>query len=101
MIGKAISHYRVLEKLGRGGMRKRIGLYLAQRKAGTVYASPYQISALYADLGDKNQAFNGSTPHSTNTTPGSSNFRPIPGSIPCAPIRVTPNWCAKSASRNE
>jgi TolB-like protein len=37
--------------------RKAIEVLLAQRKAKTNYRVPYQIAALYADLGDKEHAF--------------------------------------------
>jgi TolB-like protein/predicted Ser/Thr protein kinase len=39
----------------KGALAKGIEVRLAQRKAG--YFSPYAIAELYADLGDKNQAF--------------------------------------------
>jgi eukaryotic-like serine/threonine-protein kinase len=39
----------------KGALSKGIEVRLTQRKSG--YASPYQIAELYADLGDKNQAF--------------------------------------------
>src|SRR6266853_2080141 len=38
-------------------LRKGIEVYLAQRKAKTDYVSPYGIAQLYADLGDKDHAF--------------------------------------------
>ncbi len=38
-------------------LRKAIEVSLAQRKARTGYVSPYQIARLYADLGDKDHAF--------------------------------------------
>jgi eukaryotic-like serine/threonine-protein kinase len=38
-------------------LRKAIEVSLAQRKAGTEYVSPYGIAQLYADLGDKDHAF--------------------------------------------
>jgi TolB-like protein/Tfp pilus assembly protein PilF len=38
-------------------LRKAIELSLARRKAKTDYVSPYQIATLYADLGDKEHAF--------------------------------------------
>ncbi len=40
-----------------GAARKGIGVLLAQRKARTNYSAPYQIAQLYADLGDKDRAF--------------------------------------------
>ncbi|MHB8655234.1 MAG: protein kinase domain-containing protein [Terriglobia bacterium] len=40
-----------------GAARKGIGVLLAQRKARTNYNAPYQIAQLYADLGDKDHAF--------------------------------------------
>jgi serine/threonine protein kinase/tetratricopeptide (TPR) repeat protein len=36
---------------------KAIEVLLAQRKAKTNYTAPYQIAALYADIGDKDSAF--------------------------------------------
>ena len=38
-------------------LRKGIEVYLAQRKAKTDDVSPYGIAQLYADLGDKDHAF--------------------------------------------
>ncbi len=38
-------------------LRKGIEVYLAQRKQSGTYISPYQIAATYADLGDKDHAF--------------------------------------------
>jgi TolB-like protein/tetratricopeptide (TPR) repeat protein len=38
-------------------LRKGIEVYLVQRKAKTAYISPYGIAQLYADLGDKDHAF--------------------------------------------
>ena len=38
-----------------GALTRRIEIMLANRKTG--YASPYRIASLYADLGDKDQAF--------------------------------------------
>jgi len=40
-----------------GALRKGIELSLARRKAKTGYVSPYQLATLYADLGDKEHAF--------------------------------------------
>ncbi len=40
-----------------GALRKGIELSLAQRKAKNGYVPPYLIAALYADLGDKDHAF--------------------------------------------
>jgi eukaryotic-like serine/threonine-protein kinase len=40
-----------------GALRKGIEVNLAQRKAKTGYVSPYGIAQLYADLGDKEHAF--------------------------------------------
>jgi hypothetical protein len=40
-----------------GALRKAIDVSLAQRKSKAEYASPYSIAQLYADLGDKNHAF--------------------------------------------
>jgi len=40
-----------------GALRKGIEISLAQRKAKTGYVSPYEIAMLYADLGDKDHAF--------------------------------------------
>jgi eukaryotic-like serine/threonine-protein kinase len=40
-----------------GALRKGIEVALAQRKAGGEYVSPYQIAQLYAQLGEKDQAF--------------------------------------------
>ncbi len=40
-----------------GALRKNIEVSLAQRKAKTGYVSPYAIAQLYADLGDKDHAF--------------------------------------------
>jgi serine/threonine protein kinase/TolB-like protein len=40
-----------------GALRKAIEVYLAQRKAKTDYVSPYGIAELYADVGDKEHAF--------------------------------------------
>jgi serine/threonine protein kinase len=40
-----------------GALRKAIEVSLAQRKAASVYVSPYQIADYYAELGDKNHAF--------------------------------------------
>jgi serine/threonine protein kinase/tetratricopeptide (TPR) repeat protein len=40
-----------------GALRRAIEVSLAQRKAGTEYVSPYGIAQYYADLGDKNHAF--------------------------------------------
>ncbi|MGB0117294.1 MAG: protein kinase [Terriglobales bacterium] len=39
----------------KGALKKGIEVRLAQRKSG--YSSPYAIAGLYADLGDKDQAF--------------------------------------------
>jgi eukaryotic-like serine/threonine-protein kinase len=38
-------------------LRKGIEVYLAQRKAKRGYVSPFQIAEVYADLGDKDHAF--------------------------------------------
>ena len=38
-------------------LHKAIEISLAQRNAKTSYVSPYQVAALYADLGDKDHAF--------------------------------------------
>ncbi len=40
-----------------GAARKAIEVLLAQRKAETNYLAAYQIAALYADIGEKDQAF--------------------------------------------
>jgi eukaryotic-like serine/threonine-protein kinase len=40
-----------------GALHKGIEVYLAQRQARAGYVSPYQIAQLYADLGDKEHAF--------------------------------------------
>jgi serine/threonine protein kinase/tetratricopeptide (TPR) repeat protein len=40
-----------------GALRKAINVLLAQRKTNGGFVSPYQIAQLYADLGDKNHAF--------------------------------------------
>jgi len=40
-----------------GALRKGIEVLLAQRQAKTGYVSPYLIAELYADLGDKEHAF--------------------------------------------
>jgi TolB-like protein/Tfp pilus assembly protein PilF len=40
-----------------GALRKSIEVSLAQRKSKTAYVSPYAIAQLYADLGDKDHAF--------------------------------------------
>jgi tetratricopeptide (TPR) repeat protein len=40
-----------------GALRKGIEVGLAQRQAKTAYVSPYQIATGYADLGDKEHAF--------------------------------------------
>jgi serine/threonine protein kinase/tetratricopeptide (TPR) repeat protein len=40
-----------------GALRRGIEVYLAQRKAKTGYVPPYQIAELYADMGDKDHAF--------------------------------------------
>ncbi|MEP6602274.1 MAG: protein kinase [Nitrospirota bacterium] len=40
-----------------GALRKGIEVSLAQRKAKNDYVSPYLIAKLYADLGDKDRAF--------------------------------------------
>ena len=40
-----------------GAQRNAIQVMLAQREAGNSFVSPYWISANYADLGDKDQAF--------------------------------------------
>ena len=40
-----------------GALRKAIEVFLAQRQARTGYVSPYQVAQLYADLGDKEHAF--------------------------------------------
>jgi eukaryotic-like serine/threonine-protein kinase len=40
-----------------GALHKAIEVDLAQRQAKTGYVSPYQIAALYSDLGDKEHAF--------------------------------------------
>jgi tetratricopeptide (TPR) repeat protein len=40
-----------------GALRKGIEVSLAQRKARKGYVSPYLIASLYADLGDKDHAF--------------------------------------------
>ena len=40
-----------------GALRKAIDLFLAWRKAKTGYVSPYPIAGFYADLGDKDHAF--------------------------------------------
>jgi hypothetical protein len=38
-------------------LRKGIAVSVAQRNSKAEYASPYSIAALYADLGDKDHAF--------------------------------------------
>jgi hypothetical protein len=38
-------------------LRKAIEVSLAQRKSSTEYAFPYSIAQFYADLGDKDHAF--------------------------------------------
>jgi adenylate cyclase len=40
-----------------GALHKAIEVSLAQRKANTEYVSPYGIAQYYADLGDKDHAF--------------------------------------------
>jgi hypothetical protein len=40
-----------------GALRKAIQALLAQRKTSTGFASSYRIAQLYADLGDKDHAF--------------------------------------------
>jgi serine/threonine protein kinase/Tfp pilus assembly protein PilF len=40
-----------------GALRKAIEVSLAQRKSSTEYAFPYSIAQFYADLGDKDHAF--------------------------------------------
>ncbi|MGA3212964.1 MAG: protein kinase [Terriglobales bacterium] len=40
-----------------GALRQAIDVLLAQRKAKGAYVYPYQIASLYADLGDKDRAF--------------------------------------------
>jgi eukaryotic-like serine/threonine-protein kinase len=40
-----------------GALRKAIEVSLAQRKSTSEYASPYAIAQFYADLGDKDHAF--------------------------------------------
>ena len=40
-----------------GALRKGIEVRLAQRKAKAGYVSPFQIAQYYADLGDKDHAF--------------------------------------------
>ncbi|MGB7586847.1 MAG: protein kinase, partial [Terriglobales bacterium] len=40
-----------------GALHRAIEVSLAQRKAGTEYVSPYGIAQYYADLGDKDHAF--------------------------------------------
>jgi eukaryotic-like serine/threonine-protein kinase len=40
-----------------GALRKAIDVSLAQRKAHAEYVSPYRIAEFYADLGDKDHAF--------------------------------------------
>jgi eukaryotic-like serine/threonine-protein kinase len=40
-----------------GALRKAIDVSLLQRKSKAEYASPYSIAQLYADLGDKDHAF--------------------------------------------
>ncbi len=40
-----------------GALRKAIEVSLAQRKAKTEYISPYIVASYYADLGDKDHAF--------------------------------------------
>jgi hypothetical protein len=40
-----------------GALHKAIEVVLAQRQAKTSYVSPYLIAQLYADLGDKEHAF--------------------------------------------
>ena len=40
-----------------GALRRAIEVSLAQRKANTEYVSPYGIAQYYADLGDKDHAF--------------------------------------------
>src|SRR5260370_13687947 len=40
-----------------GALRKGIEVSLAQHKRKTPYVSPYLIAELYADLGDKDHAF--------------------------------------------
>ena len=89
-----------LRRMARRPKRKGIEVSLAQRKAKAGYVSPYRIARFYADLGDKDHAFEW-----LNTAYQEHDFflmalcGPTSYSIPCTPIRVTPNWCAKSASR--
>ena len=40
-----------------GALRKAIDVSLAQRKTNAAFVSPYQIAQLYAELGDKKDAF--------------------------------------------
>jgi serine/threonine protein kinase/tetratricopeptide (TPR) repeat protein len=40
-----------------GAAHKAIEVLLAERKAGTNYTAPYEIAEFYADLGDKDHAF--------------------------------------------
>jgi len=47
--------FRSGEKIG--ALRSAIQVMLAQRKAGKYFVSPYGIAANYADLGDKDHAF--------------------------------------------
>ena len=54
MIGRTLAHYRITAAIGAGGMGE---VYLAEDTSAHSYVAPYNLAAIYAGLGEKDQAF--------------------------------------------
>jgi len=89
---------------GTGGLpaavRRGIDICLAQRKAKSGYVSPYQIAQLYADIDDKEHAFQWLNTAYEIRDSSIIDIRPTPRSTPCALTPATRSWYARSDYRS-